>query len=48
MLQSRRIKGETTDEAFQEQHFPWERTASVGANFDLFDFQDLLHAHEQL
>ena len=37
---SHRIKGETTDEAFkvlQEQCFLWERGASVGADFDLFN-----------
>ena len=28
-------KSGTTDEAFQEQCFPWERGASVGADFFL-------------
>ena len=34
MSQIHRIKGETTDEAFQ--CFMWERGASVDANFGLF------------
>ena len=29
MSQSHRIEGETTDEAFEEQCFLWERGASV-------------------
>ena len=33
----------TTDEAFEEQCFLWERGDSVGADFDLFNSQDLLH-----
>ena len=33
-------EGTTTDEAFQEQCFLWERGASVGADFNLFIFQD--------
>ena len=32
----------TTDEAFEEQCFLWERGASIGADFDLFNFHDLL------
>ena len=36
-----RIKAGTTDEAFQEQRFLWERGASRGAG--LFSYQDLLH-----
>ena len=35
MSPSHRIKGETTDEAFQEQCFLWERGASVAADFKL-------------
>ena len=35
MSQSHIIKGRTTEEAFQEQCFLWERGASVGADFDL-------------
>ena len=46
MSQSNRIKGGTTDEVFQEQCFLWERGAPVSSDFDLFNFQDLLHAHE--
>ena len=38
MSQSHRVRGETTDEAFQEQCFLWERGASVGAEFGLFNF----------
>ena len=41
MSQSHRFKGETADEVFQVQCFWWERGASVGAEFDLFNFQDL-------
>ena len=48
MSESHRIKGGITDEAFEEQRFPWERRASVGVDFDLFNFQDLLHAREPL
>lgn len=36
---SQRVEGETAEEAFQGQCFLWERGA-----FDLFVFQDLLHA----
>ena len=35
MLDSPRIKGGTTAEAFQEQCFQWERGASVDADFYL-------------
>ena len=35
-----------TDKMFEEQCFPWESEASVVADFDLFIFQDLLHAQE--
>ena len=35
----------TTDEAFQEQCFLWERGASVGADFNLFNV-NLLHVQE--
>ena len=31
---------------FRSSIFLWERGASVGADFDLFNFQDLLHAQE--
>ena len=34
--------------AFQEQCFLWERVASVGADFDLFNFKGILHAQEQI
>ena len=44
MSQNHRIKGGTTDEAFQEQSFLWERRASVGSDFDLINFQ---HTQEQ-
>ena len=43
MSQSHRSRGGTTDEAFQEQCFPWESGALVVAGFDLFNFLDLLH-----
>ena len=46
MSQSHVTKGGTTDEAFQEQCFLWERGASAGVDFDLFNIQDLLHAQE--
>lgn len=48
MSQSRGIKGTTTDEAFVEQCSLWERGASVGADFDIFAFEDILHAQEDL
>ena len=48
MSQSRRIKGGITGEAFQEHCFLWEKRASVGVDFDLFNYQDLLHAQEQI
>lgn len=35
-----------TDKVFKEQWFLWESEASVSADFDLFIFQDLLHAQE--
>ena len=41
MSQSHWIKGETTDEAFEEQCFLCERGASVGVNFDILNFQDI-------
>ena len=46
MSQSDRIKGQTTDEVFQEPCFLWERRASVGADFDLCNIQDLLYAQQ--
>ena len=36
----------TTDEAFQEQFFLQEKGASVDADFDLFNFEDLLQSQE--
>ena len=48
MSQSHGIKGDTTEEAFQEQCFLWERWASDGADFDLLNFQDLLHVQEPI
>ena len=48
MSQNQRIKGGTADKAFQVQCFVWERGASVGADFELFNFQDLLHAQEPI
>ena len=44
MSQSRRIKGGTPFEAFQEQCLLWERGASVDVDFDFFNFQDLSQA----
>ena len=35
MAKNEVIKGKTSDEAFQEQRFLWERGASVGADIDL-------------
>ena len=43
MSQSRRIKGGTTDEAFEEQFFLWERGASVVVDFDLLHAQEPHH-----
>ena len=40
------MKCQTTDEAFQEQYFLWEKGASLGADFELLNFQDLLHAQK--
>ena len=48
MSQSHRIKGGTADEAFQEQCFLWDRGAPVGVDFDLFNFQDHLHAQDHV
>ena len=47
MSGSHRIRGRTTDEVFPDQCFLWERGASVGADFRLFNFQDL-YVHEKL
>lgn len=44
MTQSHRIKGETADQAFQEQCVLRESVASVGADIDLLNFRDLVHA----
>ena len=41
MSQSHGIKGGTTDGAFQEQGFLWERAASVGVDFNLFTFKNV-------
>ena len=46
MSQSLRVKIRTTNEAFQEQCFLWERGAPVGAKVDHFNFQDLVCAQE--
>ena len=47
MSQNHRIKSVITDVVFQEQCFLWERDASVGAEFDLFNIKDLyVHAEE--
>lgn len=40
MSQSHGIKGGTTNEAFQEQRFQWERGTSICANFAFFHFLD--------
>ena len=37
MSQSHGIKGGTTDEAFLEQCFLWERGGSIGGDFELFN-----------
>ena len=42
MSQSPQIKGGATDEAFQEQCFLCDRRASIGANFNLLNSQDLV------
>lgn len=42
--QNHGIRGGATDETFQEQRFLRERGASVVAEFDFFNFQDLTHA----
>ena len=48
MSQSHRIKGGTSDEAFQEQCFPWDTGASVGADFGLFNFKEVLCPQEPI
>ena len=48
MSQSLRIHGWITDEAFEQHSFLRERGDFVGADFDLFNFQVLLHAQEPL
>ena len=40
-----KLKGGTTDEAFQEQCFLWERGALVGL---FFNFKDFLQAQEMM
>lgn len=47
-LQSHWIKIGNTDEAFQERFFLWEREASIGVDFDLCNYQDLLHTKEPI
>ena len=47
MSQSHRIEGGTTDETFQEQCLLWERQASVGADIDFCNFQDLLYTEQK-
>lgn len=47
MTRSNGIKGRTTDEKFQDRWFLWERGASVGLDFDLFNFKDLLNSLER-
>ena len=42
------LKAGAADEVFQDQWFLWERGASVGADFDLFHFQDILLAQEHI
>ena len=46
MSQSHGIQGGTADKAFQGQCFLWERGASVGRDFDLFNHQGILQAQE--
>lgn len=48
MSQSHNIKSETSDEAFEVQCFLQDRGASVGVDFHLFNFQDILHAQQYL
>ena len=48
MSQSHRIKGGTTDETFQGQCCLWERRASVSADIEIFNFQDVLPRHKLL
>ena len=44
LSQSHRIKGRSIGEAFKELCFLWARGASI--DFDLLNFQDLLHAQD--
>ena len=46
MSQNHGFKEMNTSEAFKQQCFWWESRASVDADFDLFNFQDPLHAQE--
>ena len=46
--QSKKIKVGATDEVFQDQWYLWERGASVGVDFDLSNFQDLLQEQAYL
>ena len=42
-MSGRHGKGLTTDGAFPEQCFLWDRGAPVGVDYGLFNFQDLLN-----
>ena len=46
MSRSHWIKGGTTDEAFQDQGFLWERGASVCADFFFFMSFEIFHMHK--
>lgn len=48
MSRGHEFKGGTTDKAFQELCFMWERGAPVDADFRLFNFQYILHAQEPI
>ena len=40
MSRSHKIKGQTTDQAFQEELFLWDRGIPVSVDCGLFNFQD--------
>ena len=48
MSQSHCIKGRTTYEAFNEQFFVQEWGASIGADFDLYNFEDIWHEQDPI
>ena len=48
MSTSHGITGRTTDDAFQEQRFVWERGALIGEDYGLVNFQDILHSQHHL